>query len=306
MAMSTSSPSPDEQAILDDAGLVPAPEECGWGLRNLTDAQLPVVRRLPSLRALVLFETCDRGETTDAGLAYVAGHPTLQQLDLGPGITDAGLRHIEGLVSLCRLRLDSASGVTDAGMRHLESLSRLASLSLQYTHVGNQGLRSIAGLRSLTELEINNTDVTDDGLAHLASLTSLETLHLCGSQETNPDTMLPSRATITDNGLLHLATLSKLRRLRLDSTAGAEITANGLRGLAHLDLDSLRLRGPGIDDACIELLTGFAHLKSLSLTNTRLSKAGMARLKWAMRACRIDIVNVADIDLGRFGFFPGN
>lgn len=268
----------------------------------MSDAQLDIVRRLPSLRALVLFETCDSGETSDVGLSHIAGHPSLQQLDLGPGITDTGLQQVEGLASLRRLRLDSAEGVTDVGMRHVESLTQLTSLSVQYTHVGNRGLQSIGRLQSLKELEINNTDVTDDGLLQLATLTLLETLHLCGSRETSPDTLLPSRATITDKGLLHLAKLTRLRRLSLDSTAGAEITVKGLIELRHMPLESLRLRGPGIDDAAVEVFIGFNDLKALGLTNTSLSKAGLARLKLALPGCRIDSFNVGELNLGG-GFF---
>src|SRR4029079_525117 len=85
--------------------------------------------------------------------------PSLHNLALGPGVSDAGLVHLAKLKELRELRLDSARDVTDQGLESLKKLTKLKSLSLQYTDVAGPGLIHLAGLKQLRELNLEGTPI---------------------------------------------------------------------------------------------------------------------------------------------------
>jgi hypothetical protein len=190
-------PLPEERPVIDEivaAGFEFERDAPGWGFCHLDDRALKQVKRLKSIAFLDLFEVCDDGGVTDAGLANLAGNRSLVCLRLGPGITDAGLAHLAGLVQLEELRLDSAEAVSDAGMKHLKRLKKLAVLSVQYTQVGDGGLAAVAHLAGLQELVLCHTKVTDAGLANLAGMTRLSSLALADTSVTDAGIEHPDRA----------------------------------------------------------------------------------------------------------------
>ena len=75
--------------------------------------------------------------------------------------------------------------VTDAGLRHLEGLSKLQKVSLNDTKVTDAGLEHLKGLTSLETLDLANTRVTDAGLEHLKRLTKLQSLNLVNTRVTD-------------------------------------------------------------------------------------------------------------------------
>jgi hypothetical protein len=88
------------------------------------DADLVHLQAFPELRELNCEGCCKRDETrrlTDAGLKHLEGLSRLEYLNLEwhRGITDAGLEHLRGLTSLRELNL-AATGVTEAGVRKLQ------------------------------------------------------------------------------------------------------------------------------------------------------------------------------------------
>jgi hypothetical protein len=275
-------PTSDEQRVLSSAGLSAEPEQYGWGLWNLSDATLPIVRRLPTLEALELFESCESGNVTDRGLAVLAGHGALRQLGLGPGITDQGLAHVAHLSALKRLRLDSAEGVTDAGMAHLAKLIGLERLSLQFTDVGDAGLAQLAGLTALRELVLNDTRVTDAGLQSLATMSGLQELSLGSDPQlaSLKGRVLPE---LSDTALQLLPRHLELRRLNL---TGA-FTANGMLALKQLpELEALVLRSRELSDDAVNVLASLTRLKQLDALGP-LSAAAAARLKMTLSACAV-------------------
>ena len=178
-------PLPEEAPViaeLEAAGFAVEVDEVGWGYYHLSDQALQLVPQLLTIAFLDLFESCEAGETTDAGLASLTGNTSLRVLRLGPGITDAGLAHLAGLTQLRRLRLDSAGGITDAGMGSLRNLTRLEGLSLQYTRVGDAGVAALAELPSLTELELEGTLITDGAVRSLTAHRHLRLLTVGGTR----------------------------------------------------------------------------------------------------------------------------
>jgi hypothetical protein len=105
---------------------------------------------------------------TDAGFGRLTKEFTqLRELHLdGTPITDAGLKHLEGLRQLQILELEYMR-VTDAGLEHLEGLRQLQGLGLEYTQVTDAGLEHLKGLKQLQTLGLTGTKVTDEGVARL-------------------------------------------------------------------------------------------------------------------------------------------
>ncbi|MCZ7648839.1 MAG: hypothetical protein M5U26_26875 [Planctomycetota bacterium] len=91
---------------------------------------------------------------------------------------------------------------------------------------------------------------------------------------------------IHDQSLCDLVACQKLRELNAFKTS---ITDAGLVYLTgHTDLKILRLDGSiGISDAAIPVLSKLIGLELLSLKDTRMSQAGIARLRAALPACEI-------------------
>jgi hypothetical protein len=269
------SPLPDELEAtkeLEESGFSWECDAPGWGYYNLNDAALKCVKRLRTIAFLDLFETCESDEVTDVGLENIAKCSSLRSLCLGPGLTDAALKHVANLVGLTVLRLDSAEGITDAGMDLLYPLTRLECLSIQYTQVGDTGLRVISHFTTLKELVLCHTKISDVGLRILASLRDLDYLAL-------------SDTAITDAGLNHLKAHSGMKSLWLD---GTQVTDMGIAQLGHMaEMQSLLLSGKAITDAAIPHLLGFQNLKQLYLTDTDVSKEGLEILKKGLPECAV-------------------
>ncbi len=280
----SSSPTAAEQQLLAAEGLEAEPATVGWGLWNLNDAQLALVPRLPTLRALVLFETCESREVTPAGLAALAGHPSLVQLDLGPGIREAGVERAAAVPGLLRLRLDSAGDVGDAAMKHVARLTRLEELSLQYTSVGDDGVAQLAGLTRLRRLELEGTRVTDAVMRHLGGMRGLELLTLGNPM---PPALLAlmggSKSGLTDAVLGALPGFPALTELRV----GGSFTAGGLGALQSLpNLTSLTLTAP-LADGAVGPLSALRGLKQLYGLQHRMSATAVEALKRALPGCAV-------------------
>lgn len=101
---------------------------------------------------------------TDASLAELTAFPELTSLHVidCPGVTDAGLEHIQSLTKLRRLDL-RGSAITDHGLKCLAGLSELRELSLQQTAISDRGMQTLVDLRRLEWLGLAGTSVTSGG-----------------------------------------------------------------------------------------------------------------------------------------------
>ena len=134
-----------------------------------SDAKLALVSglyRLEELRFGFDSPIDDRWSSslTDAGLAHLAGHTRLKDLDLSDtNITDAGLFYLRGLTGLRELDL-SGTPITDSGLVHLENLTRLEKLDLRSTDISNAGAVHLRKLTNLQSLDVYDTKVDDLGV----------------------------------------------------------------------------------------------------------------------------------------------
>ena len=185
-------------------------------------------------------------------------------------------------------------------MKHLLSLHDLRKVNLQNTKVTWRGIAEIAarltqvtslavggegtdpaelgvlsGMAQLEELDLGGVKTTDEEILHLRSLRSLRTLRLsdwCG-----------------DKGLEALRTLSNMETLVLYDS---HVTDGGLSSLESMKrLTSLDLRwSSAITDAGIGAIGRCKSLRSLRLTGTGVSPAGVARLRKLLPGCQIEYV----------------
>ncbi len=244
---------------------------------------------------------------TDAGLAHFQGSNLLTSLDLAHcPVTDQGIAYFKDNRKLKTLSL-AATNVSDAGLAHFKDCKDLESLSLFWTRVSDDGLAhfkeckklkmidlgrlslvSDKGLANFTDcadleqLALGGTSVGDDGLSHLKNMKNLAFL---GLQSTK----------VTDAGLVHLKECKLLGELHLWQT---RVTGTGFVHLSELpNLSRLFLAECPVTDESINSLCACVKLRSLGLTKTRVSEAGVKKLHTALPQCQIES------DHGKFG--PG-
>eukprot|EP00198_Chlamydomonas_reinhardtii_P012047 XP_001701384.1 predicted protein [Chlamydomonas reinhardtii] len=154
--------------------------------------------------------------------------------------------------------------------------STLTHLNLTYTKVcvlrgtlTDAALRHVSRLSCLTALDVFGCRLTDAGAAVLGgapALRGLRSLECCGGG-------------ITDAGALCLARLTALTSLNLSQNP--RLGDAGVRSLAaHLaELQVLSLNHTNVTSACLRELAQLPWLRSLALAGSRVSEAGVARLK---------------------------
>jgi hypothetical protein len=160
---------------------------------------------------------------------------------------DAEIATLSQMVSLRRVTAPD-SGLSDDHISRLANLSNVTSLGLWQTRITDEGLKTIGKMANLSYLSVEgNRGVTNEGLAHLSGCKKLSWLGL-------------SYTGISDDGMKHLVGLP-LTRLDVTNTA---ITDDGLLHFARI-----------------------GTLKTLTLTRTRVTDAGVQKLKGSLPKCQI-------------------
>ncbi len=68
--------------------------------------------------------------------------------------------------------------ITDADLKHLKGLTSLKKLKLNHSPITDAGLKRLQSLTNLVQLHLADTKITDAGLEHLKNLTNLGFLDL--------------------------------------------------------------------------------------------------------------------------------
>jgi hypothetical protein len=214
---------------------------------------------------------------TDAGMASLDVFKLLEELDLrfeAPGVTDAGIKHLQHLTRLRKLYLRHTS-VSDAGLVYLKDLTKLEELDLAMTHVTDAGLKQLAPLTRLRYLDLYQNKISDEGLTVIGQMSQLETLML-------------GNASVTDAGLQKLKNLKHLQWLDI---GGSRITDAGLGYVEGMrELRQLGLYRTQISDAGLVRLARLARLEELNLLDiraTRITPDGIKKLQQALPGRRI-------------------
>ncbi len=171
------------------------------------------IRQMTALKRLSLDGSY---KLTDAGLEYLAGLKSLEDLNLsGTHICGTGLRFLTGLKNLKKLDL-SGSRMSDAQMVRVAAFGSLEELDMSCTPLRLESLHELSRLTRLTKLDLAGTRISDGRLADLAAIVSLEELDL-------------SSTKVTSKSLHELSRLTRLRELNLGGTEGTQPGAEDLK-----------------------------------------------------------------------------
>jgi hypothetical protein len=94
----------------------------------------------------------------DSDLTSLSGLTNLENLSLtGPGIGDAGLKHLASLTNLKYLQIGGSTNLTDNGLKHLANMRRLDSLTIGDSRITERGLAHLYPLKTLHIITIKST-----------------------------------------------------------------------------------------------------------------------------------------------------
>ncbi|XP_031255901.1 LRR receptor-like serine/threonine-protein kinase GSO1 [Pistacia vera] len=220
-------------------------------------------------------------KVTDAGIKHLLSIPTLEKLCLSEtGVTENGVELLSSLKNLSVLDLGGLP-VTDPVLSSLQVLTKLQYLDLWGSKISNEGACVLEMFPRLSFLNLAWTNVTK-----LPKMLSLECLNLSNctidsilelNEEKAPLVKLSLSGTTFVNeaeAFLHIET-SFLSFLDVsNSSFNSFCFLPEMKALEHLDLSSSILR----DDTIEKVVCMGANLRNLSLSNTRISSAGVGVL----------------------------
>lgn len=257
---------------------------------NITDEGIATLGKLPNLGVLNLDSTPISGRA----LETISSFPRLRSLTLtNTDVDAAGLAALQKLSSLNTLHLGKLKSFTPDMIAAIAPHQSLATLSLTMNPVGSS-IRGLAGskvqhlnlliaeisdedgvalgeLSELVNLSANRNPIGDATIAAIAGLPKLNLLQI------------PATA-VTDAAGPDFARMTRLRTLWIDETSvGDAFVAH----LAGLPLQTLSLRKTAITDESLKVLAGIQTLKNITLSDTAVTKAGIATLQAALPDARI-------------------
>ena len=231
----------------------------------------------------------------DAGAVELAKLSGLERLDVRRcKLTDAGLGHLARLKNLRSLKTSNtrvtADGIKVLAGRNLEEfdIPDEAQTDLGFKHylaavrpppdgefhffwhtpryLTNASLVELGQLGRIKTLRFNSDRITDDGLRVLGTLKNMQSLEHLDLRYIR----------LTDAGLPELQKLKGLKRLQLDE---AKVTAEGLKGLAGMNLEYLTVpRHCWTDMGLKNYLAASPRPTELILSSTKITDAGLQPL----------------------------
>jgi hypothetical protein len=272
----------------------------------VNDAGLVHLSKLQKLRRLNLLKRSPIGKITGAGMVHLKNLKSLEELTLPRGASDAGIEQLAALDSLKKVNLwgDDVTdksmsvlahikslenleimsrNVTDAGIEKLSQCLRLKSLGLQNTPITEAALSNLSKIKTLTGLSFWHTNINGKGLSFLKELPKLTDLSFMSEN-------------FAEDSTLHIGQVKTLKVLRLQYI-GFDLLKNlsfvvqsphrllftdagmahfgKLKSLEHLYINDC----PNITDEGLKYYEGISSLKDLRLDKSKITMAGVARLK---------------------------
>ena len=259
-------------------------------------------RRIPTLRANGLIRdsvmerlarldhvtTIDFGgsrELSDDGLAYLAGMPQLQNLDLSeyPGgkLTDRGLEVLKHLPNLRTFGMAWQRGITDRGVANLRDCDHLEEVGLMGSPTGDGAIEALQGKSTLRRFSSGRL-VTDAGLKLLHYFPMFKTWHGGAVPSDADDIPNAGRLLIdgpfTNEGLAGIAGLEGVADLDLFWHVTG-ITSDAFAHLANLpNLMSLGADGRLSDNIAMGHYAAIPRLRKLRAQGTVATDDGFEAL----------------------------
>jgi len=197
---------------------------------------------------------------------------------------------------LTRVNVSRNARISDQDLQQLQQLEHLEGLDLSGTRVTEQGLGYLHDVKSLKHLKIAAYLKDASVKALKEKLPDLEVARDPGRDLEATQWVLSTggRVTILPEGGRRVALAagdkppqSFFTVRSVDLTQATKVTGADLAQLQNLAyLESLHLRGEQFDDAAMKHLTGCSALSELTLSQTKVSKTGLATVAKAAPGLR--------------------
>jgi hypothetical protein len=236
-----------------------------------------------------------RTTLSDVGVAKLGPLRELAALGLADtAIGDPSAIRIAALPVLRTLVIDGVRW-TRSGFAALGALTGLERLFMERTALDDEAFAALGDLRELRALHVHDTDLTDAGLAVARAFTQLEELTLGDCPLTQPVDALAAwprlrslslyGLPVSDGALPKLTSHRWLQVLNLGATEVTDVTAlAALAQLRSLGLTETRVTARGI-----AALANAAHLTDLSLAGTPVDAAAAPTLAQIQGLRRLDV-----------------
>lgn len=165
----------------------------------------------------------------------------------------------------------TGTSCSDRDVPLLLALDEIDEFYLSHTRISPASLSTINQLASLEVLELENLPLGDQEVQQLGTLGSLQMLNLAGTE-------------ISDAALVAFRHCRRMWCLDLD---GTRIRGAGLKAVANLPLEWLFLSRSQFSDHQIGILEQFPHLERLEITNTPVTRHGLAMLRQQHPKCQV-------------------
>ncbi len=211
-----------------------------------------------------IYVTCEGEKGTDELLAQLAPH--LKKLTVITGL------HLH------------KSKITDAGLAALKDLNNISHINMEKTQITDAGLEHLRHMTKLDLVILTGTKVTDAGVKSLReALPQLRVEKLSQAQERSEDELHKAGAvfgSLPGGGLVEIRFQGVGRDSKLND-ADLKLLKE------HLDIWKASLRtidfsDSDITDAGLTYLKGLTNLKTLVLSNTKVTDTGAKAIKEAI------------------------
>jgi Leucine-rich repeat (LRR) protein len=214
--------------------------------------------------------TARQSRITNRDLVRIAALSNVTHLDLYgcTEVTSDGFASLGNMASLRKLNL---TGTAIKDLRPLAACVNLQALSLDRSGIHNPSLACLCDTAALSLLSVNNTMFDDACLRSLGPKPSLTALYLAGTE-------------VSGEVLPILEHFPQLKTLNLSKTrlTDADLRSDHWPKLARLEilfLNDLLLTDSGLEDFRATVVEKLPGLKSLGLSNTRITTASFDVLR---------------------------
>nr|XP_043611680.1 internalin I [Erigeron canadensis] len=277
----------------------------------------------------------DCHKINSSALWSLSGMNCLKELDLSrcSKVNDVGIRHLLSIQTIEKLFISETS-VTTNGVMLLSSLTRLSKLDLGGLFISDMALTSLQVLTHLHHLDLWGNDITNKGACILVNFPNLAFLNLAWTKVTVLPTISSIKCLNMSNCTIQSVLNGEGNKARLEKfiVAGAlfkdiantfsyfdssflsyvDLSNSSLRDLSFLPcmhvleyLDvSFNLIG---DDSAQFIASVGANLKTLNLSNTRVSSAGVAIFTGhvpKLETISLDSTRIDDLAITYIGMIP--
>ncbi|MBA2367418.1 MAG: hypothetical protein H0V82_00155 [Candidatus Protochlamydia sp.] len=232
-----------------------------------------------------------------------------------PSFSDTGITHLSELQDIRSLRIKNESLITSNALASLLVLPHLEELEINSTHFTLDSLDLLARFPSLKKLSLTGGNhLSIEAFRKLGQLHHLQHLELVDFNVDNQAlqlltphvnlTSLSLKQTIpVETSLSDFTHFRQLKRLEIDSYLINHESCTSVAALVQLE--TLSLRSPHLDDRALSALNPLVHLKNLNLKECHsLTSTGLNQLQSPGKYQRLDLsdtsIDISAIELSLF------